>query len=311
MHGHNWQRNQEYHHQAKANRAARANTEPQQTSGAHYTNTAMTVAMQPRWPNAPAAFIIPTPEFIEGSSMNQEEYHEDGYEINDHLSDDHENYFDLQEDDQDQYVGCSLDDNLANSHSVDACKTFPFCTNVSRCNYNINPIIPICIPERVNPISYYNTALSTYTMGNQHQYYTCAGRTNNCPCPSCTAKRNGDTLWMCDSGASEHFTFELSDYLSYEPFSSARTAKTADGTSQLLGQGTVIMNHKLSDGSSHLVKLYPVLYMPKLNIRLISNGMLCKQGLLATQDDLRIIFSYRDGAKQCTWKDIPLNQERR
>src|SRR6266550_7870631 len=186
MHGHNWQRNQEYHHQAKANRAARANTEPQQTSGAHYTNTAMTVAMQPRWPNAPAAFIIPTPEFIEGSSMNQEEYHEDGYEINDHLSDDHENYFDLQEDDQDQYVGCSLDDNLANSHSVDACKTFPFCTNVSRCNYNINPIIPICIPERVNPISYYNTALSTYTMGNQHQYYTCAGRTNNCPCPSCT-----------------------------------------------------------------------------------------------------------------------------
>jgi len=110
---------------------------------------------------------------------------------------------------------------------------------------------------------------------------------------------------MCDSGASEHFTFELSDYSSYEPFSSARLAKTADGTSQLLGQGTVIMNHKLSNGSSHLVKLYPVLYMPKLNIRLISNGMLCKQGLLATQDDLRIIFSYRDGAKQTYLEGYP------
>jgi len=103
----------------------------------------MIVATQPRWLDAPAAFITPAEEFIEGN-----QYHdEDGHEIDDHLEDDHENYFDLQEDDQDQYVGHSLDNDLANSHSADACKTFPLiCTNVSRCDCNINPIIPICVP---------------------------------------------------------------------------------------------------------------------------------------------------------------------
>ena len=62
--------------------------------------------------------------------------------------------------------------------------------------------------------------------------------------------------------------------------------------SPLMGQGTVIIKHKLKNGTSHLVKLYPVLYVPSATARLILNGRLCKQGLVAVQNDEWIVFSF-------------------
>ena len=96
------------------------------------------------------------------------------------------------------------------------------------------------------------------------KYSTCKGNAKQgCPCPVCTKKRTGETLWMCDSGASDHFTFNLEDFSEYEPFKGNNKCqvKTANSMSPLMGQGTVIKKHKLKNGTSHLVKLDPVLYM--------------------------------------------------
>ena len=90
------------------------------------------------------------------------------------------------------------------------------------------------------------SANTTYHVGNMFKYQTCKGKatqTNKtCPCPLCTEKCTGDTLWMCDSGASDHFTFDLKDFSEYTPFgeNDQRWVKTADSLSPLLGEGTII-----------------------------------------------------------------------
>ena len=112
-------------------------------------------------------------------------------------------------------------------------------------------------------------------------------------------RATGETLWMCDSGASDHFTYNIDDFSEYEPFQEGqmRWVKTADSISPLKGQGTVIIKHQLKNGRSHLVKLYPVLYMPSATACLISNGRLCKQGLVAVQNDEWIAFSFKNNKK--------------
>ena len=73
--------------------------------------------------------------------------------------------------------------------------------------------------------------------------------------------------------------------------------KTADSISPLKGQGTVIIKHQLKNRKSHLIKLYPVLYMLSATAHLISNGRLCKQGLVAVQNDEWIVFSFKNNKK--------------
>ena len=122
------------------------------------------------------------------------------------------------------------------------------------------------------------SANPTYNVGNMFKYQTCKGKTSEtnktCSCPICTKKRTGNTLWMCDSGASDHFTFNLNDFSKYTPFgeNDERWVKTADSLSPLMGEGTIIFKHKPRMGKTHLVKLYPVLYMPSASAQLISNG---------------------------------------
>ena len=79
---------------------------------------------------------------------------------------------------------------------------------------------------------------------------------------------------------------------------------TADNESELLGQGTVIFDHVLKNGSVSRLKLHPVLYMPSATLRLISNGSLCKQGLIAKQDIDKISF-HRKGSKNTVMEGFP------
>src|SRR6266576_4737745 len=69
--------------------------------------------------------------------------------------------------------------------------------------------------------------------------------------------------------------------------------KTANGFDHLDGLGTVILEHKLSTGETRLVKLFPVLYMPKATARLISNGRLVRQGLICKQDEQNVVFTFK------------------
>lgn len=63
-----------------------------------------------------------------------------------------------------------------------------------------------------------------------------------CPCPQCVERRTGETMWMCDSGASDHFTMNIDDFSEYTPFNKNdnRLVKTASSIEGLEGQGTDI-----------------------------------------------------------------------
>jgi hypothetical protein len=129
-----------------------------------------------------------------------------------------------------------------------------------------------------------------HNIGDMFKPIACLSKKNKgevhptCPCPDCVEKRTGETLWMCDSGASDHFTFARKDFSEYRKFPPHENhkVKTANGIDRLEGLGTVILEHKLSTGETKLVKLFPVLYMPKATARLISNGRLIKQGFSET-----------------------------
>ena len=138
-------------------------------------------------------------------------------------------------------------------------------------------------------------ALGNVLNSSLTSYRACLNNSLNCPCPTCKLKYTGKASWLCDSGASDHFTYDHRDFVEYEPFPIPQEVKTADSTSKIPGQGTVLLNHTLSDGTSHIVKLYPVLYMPSA-----ATGALCKQGYIAIQDEhANIIF--KDKRSQSTY----------
>ena len=80
--------------------------------------------------------------------------------------------------------------------------------------------------------------------------------------------------WMLDSGASDHFTGDINDFVEYEAFTSPVSVQTATTTSRIEGAGTVILKVE-----NELIRIYPVLYIPELHSRLFSLGQFHQAGL--------------------------------
>ena len=134
---------------------------------------------------------------------------------------------------------------------------------------------------------------------------------DKCPCEDNHNDIGNEILsdvWLLDSGASVHFTYELSDFMEYVPFKSAQYASTANGPSLIFRQGMVLINYK-----ELLVCLSPMIYMPYLKVKLISMGTLLTKRYLYTQseghhaniiskpnDDINFI---RIPAVPCTWSE--------
>jgi len=135
-------------------------------------------------------------------------------------------------------------------------------------------------------------------------YSVFCDNTSSCRCPKCYKITKNVITWMFDSGASHHFTPHLDDFVSYENYDQPIIVNTADNQSELLGQGTVILDHILGNGSISRIKLSLVLYMPSATLQLISNGTLCKQGFIAKQDTDHISF-YRDGSENPILEGYP------
>lgn len=98
-------------------------------------------------------------------------------------------------------------------------------------------------------------------------------------CKGCKGKRPDASFhpaayWLLDSGASCHFTGELSDFTHYKPIKEKVFAKTANGIAQITGLGTVLLQCVNKHGDEHVVKLSPVLHMPDITAKLISLGKL-------------------------------------
>jgi len=80
--------------------------------------------------------------------------------------------------------------------------------------------------------------------------------------------------WMLDSGASDHFTGDINNFVEYKAFTSPVLVQTATTTSRIEGAGTVILRVE-----NELIRIYPVLYIPELHSRLFSLGQFHQAGL--------------------------------
>jgi hypothetical protein len=75
------------------------------------------------------------------------------------------------------------------------------------------------IDEDENPINSFidSYAFPTISAGRMFDpKITLCNKTSSCECFKCQA--NKDSIWMCDSGASHHFTFCKNDFVDYEEY---------------------------------------------------------------------------------------------
>jgi hypothetical protein len=100
-------------------------------------------------------------------------------------------------------------------------------------------------------------------------------------------------MWLLDSGAFAHFTFNKKDFVEYVEYVSPRYSQTANGKAPILGEGIVIVEYKRSS-----VHLSLVIYMPTCNLKLISMGMLLKDNCLTINAGLRHIDFFDKCAKR-------------
>jgi len=82
--------------------------------------------------------------------------------------------------------------------------------------------------------------------------------------------------WMLDSGASEHFTGDINDFVEFETLAPI-AVQTATETTNIIGRGSVILQIK-----NKVLRIYPVYYIPELTTRLFSLGQFLQAGLLSS-----------------------------
>ena len=105
-------------------------------------------------------------------------------------------------------------------------------------------------------------------------------------CPLSVNEDHFEATWMLDSGASCHFTNNISDFVEYEEnVGPERVVRTANGSTTIAGKGTVIFTV-----NNERIRLYPVFYIPDLNDRLLSLGQFHRSGLSSRGDAHTIVL---------------------
>jgi len=97
-------------------------------------------------------------------------------------------------------------------------------------------------------------------------------------CEKC--KERTQHMWLLDSGASAHFTNNISDFIDYTPIakSDRLPVKTAAHTIYVEGTGTVLLKHYI-DNKLVITRVNPVFYIPSMSTGLLSMGVFLQQGL--------------------------------
>ena len=107
-----------------------------------------------------------------------------------------------------------------------------------------------------------------------------------------------EQFWLLDSGASRHFTGDISDFASYQELMHKHYTKTANGVAEITGVGTILLWCLDSTGDELVVKLTQVLYMPSATACLISMGKLLLRDYKVTGDKSGISLT---GKSNCLW----------
>jgi hypothetical protein len=113
-------------------------------------------------------------------------------------------------------------------------------------------------------------------------------------CVKCKGKAKASPQWILDSGASLHFTGDMNDFIEFSPLKEPISVNTANGTVQVEGSGTVLINCSKQKGS--VVRLSPVYYLPSATSRLLSMGEFMRNGYSVDANKHRIILKDKSDA---------------
>src|SRR6266702_3342489 len=118
---------------------------------------------------------------------------------------------------------------------------------------------------------YYVNTISFDLLKCQHNKYLSQ-------CAKC--KERTDNMWLLDSGASAHFTNNISDFINYTPIakSDRLPVKTAAHTIYVEGTGTVLLKNYIAN-KLVTTRVNPVFYIPSMSTCLLSMGVFLQQGL--------------------------------
>ncbi len=97
-------------------------------------------------------------------------------------------------------------------------------------------------------------------------------------CAKC--KEHTNNMWLLDSGASAHFTNNISDFIDYTPIakSDRMPVKTVAHTIYVEGTGSALLKHYIAN-KLITTRVYPVFYIPSMSMHLLSMGVFLQQGL--------------------------------
>jgi hypothetical protein len=116
-------------------------------------------------------------------------------------------------------------------------------------------------------------------------------------CSRCKGKNcaGHKTPWLLDSGASNHYTNNLDDYVDYTAWlrSEHRTLSTATSTTKIIGVGTVMIKVPDLNNGYQTVCIWDVRYVPDLTTRLLSLGTFLAEGMNVQGDDRRLILEHK------------------
>ena len=100
----------------------------------------------------------------------------------------------------------------------------------------------------------------------------------------CDCKTDGTKEWLIDSGASEHFTYDINNFVDYEVLKNHSLVKTANSTAEVRGRGTVIL--VLTTGE--FVRISLVYHIPTLSCQLLAMGNFLQSGYTSTGNNKSI-----------------------
>ena len=89
---------------------------------------------------------------------------------------------------------------------------------------------------------------------------------------------------LIDSGASEHFTYDINNFVDYEVLKNHSSVKTANCTAEVRGKGTVI----LALNTGEIVRISPVYHIPTLTCQLLAMGKFLQSGYTSTGNNKSI-----------------------
>jgi hypothetical protein len=99
-------------------------------------------------------------------------------------------------------------------------------------------------------------------------------------CSKCRDKTS--SMWLLDSGASAHFTYDKSYFINFKPATGSNriAVRTAAPMIYVEGHGTVLLKHIINH-TLVTTRVHPVLYIPQMSTRLLSMGEFLQEGMRA------------------------------